>query len=134
MYVYTCYCILFFCIMWFEIRFRIEVNLHSKLVWKLIWKNGKEFSSPSCAFGLLTCFSVPAQPPRSFASPAWPAHLQRPRPVLVPPLHPAQQRAPWPSTLLPRRAFPLSLADMPAPRLLSPTSGPALSAASLFTR
>ena len=44
MYVHSCCCILFSCIVWFEITFQNDLNLHSKFGWKLGKEKEKDFS------------------------------------------------------------------------------------------
>ena len=59
MYVHSCCCILFSCIVWFEITFQNDLNLHSKFGWKLEKKKNRLFF-PLSLFGLLARFSVSA--------------------------------------------------------------------------
>ena len=76
--LHTCLCIhgavYYFCIVWFEIRFQIDLKLHSKVVWKI----EKAFISPPL---LLACWPSsagpvpPAQLCSRSASPARPALL-----------------------------------------------------------
>ena len=58
----------YFCIVWFEIKFQIDLNLYSKFVWKISLENRKKFILPFSDFG-------PPQP-SSACLPAWPPILR----------------------------------------------------------
>ena len=75
MYVHSCCCILFSCIVWFEITFQKDLNLHSKFGWKLEKEKEKDFSSlPS----IPACWPSRWPSPPAWLIPAWPA-LPTPR-------------------------------------------------------
>ena len=58
MYVHSCCCILFSCIVWFEITFQNDLNLHSKFGSKLGKEKEKDFSF---LLSILACWPVAGQ-------------------------------------------------------------------------
>jgi len=84
--------------MWFEIRFQIDLNLHSKVVWKFVWKIERNFLLPPL---LLACWSAPPHRPSSDCV----ARLSFVRPVFPTPW-PIFSRSPAGSPA-PHRRFPL---------------------------
>ena len=105
--------------MWFEIKLQVDLNLHSKVVWKLVWKTEKRFHFPFLASGPLTQFHANYFSPTSLPCP-WPS------------------KPPWPSFARPaasRRVAPflsLCVADSPTPRLESLTRRAHRSASSSY--
>ena len=97
MYVHSCFCILFSCIVWFEIIFQNDLNLHSKFGWKLEKEKEKDFSSlpsiPACWPSRWPVFL------RGLASLHWPISLGLfPAPAR---LTPSRARTAWPSSARP---------------------------------
>ena len=112
MYVHSCCCILCSCIVWFEITFQNELNLHSKFGWKLEKEKEKDFSSlpsiPACWPSPWPVFQ------HGLASPRWPISLD---PFLAPArLTPSHARTARPSSACP------SLARCPRRLFSSPPS------------
>ena len=70
----------FFCIVWFEIKFQIDLNLYSKLVWKISLEKEKENSLPSHSqpAGLVSPFSSlqALGPPAPLFFSLWPSPVQ----------------------------------------------------------
>ena len=69
----------YLCIVWFEIRFQIDLNLHSKDVWKLVWKIEKNFLLPP----MLLAYWPASTPMACFISLRWSSSASIPRPVLL---------------------------------------------------
>ena len=104
--LHTCLCIhaaaYYFCMVWFEIRFQIDLNLHSKFVWKLVSKIETDFSFPP-----LHLAHWPRCWPSSIASATAPLPLLRSLGLLSSPPRPSfawsssQQRVvPFPPSIL----------------------------------
>ena len=92
----------YFCIVWFEIRFQIDLNLHSKVVRKLVWKIGKDFIFPPLTSGRHSQLGL----------------LPRPRPVPAP-RRPSRSCS-WAASFLHSR----SALTWPSRRSVSPVSSP----------
>ena len=121
--VHSCCCILFSCIVWFEITFQNDLNLHSKFGWKLEKKKKRRFF-PLFLFGLLAQFQrrpAPFPPCGLLTLSAWPAPSYgpagHPRSCLsFPPCRPTRARASLLSLHIP--AFP----PFPRPAAVGPAS------------
>ena len=106
MYVHSCCCILFSYIVWFEITFQNDLNLHSKFGWKLGKEKEKDFSF---LLSIPTCWPVASQSSRAAlfprASPSSSARFQRRPPHSLPrSVRTAQQCWPNSSKVQPRRS------------------------------
>ena len=89
----------YFCIVWFEIRFQIDLNLHSKVVWKFVWKIERNFLLPPL---LLACWSAPPHRPSSGCA----ARLSFVRPVFP---------TPWPVFFAKPSWQPSTSSSFPSP-------------------